>query len=127
VIQIVWAATLVGALIVGAMLDGIRGAAIAQLAVGALVVFPLYLGMLSRSGVRVGPMLLRAIVPLLAGLIALLGSILLAATLAPPIVPDVVAGLGTLALIGLLLVLERAAIAELRKTWATPATAVVAT
>jgi O-antigen/teichoic acid export membrane protein len=116
-VQIVWAATLVAALIAGTMLDGIRGAAIAQLVVGVAVVLPLYLVMLARSGVRIGPMLLRAIVPLLAGFVVLLASILLAAALAPPIVPAVVAGVLTLLLIGGLALLERSSIAELRRTW----------
>ncbi|MGN6326412.1 lipopolysaccharide biosynthesis protein [Pseudolysinimonas sp.] len=117
-IQAIWALVLVGALIGGTLLDGMRGAAIAQLIVGSVVVLPLYLGMLARSGVRIGPMLLRAAVPLLAAIVVLVSSLLLAAVLAPPVVPAVLSGLLAVLLIGGLLLLERSSIAELRATWA---------
>jgi PST family polysaccharide transporter len=52
VIQLVWLAGLVPALVLGARADGIAGAAMAEVAVAACVVLPCYLSELCRFGIR---------------------------------------------------------------------------
>ena len=50
--QLVWLMALVPALIVGARMDGIYGASLAELAVAAVCILPLYLVKLSKAGIR---------------------------------------------------------------------------
>jgi O-antigen/teichoic acid export membrane protein len=68
-LQLVWLVVLVPALIVGARLDGIRGAASAQAIVSSLVVGPLFWLALRRSGVAVGEALLGCWRPVVGGLV----------------------------------------------------------
>jgi PST family polysaccharide transporter len=52
IIQLAWLTGLAPALVLGARADGIAGAAMAEVAVAACVVFPCYLSELTRIGVR---------------------------------------------------------------------------
>jgi O-antigen/teichoic acid export membrane protein len=62
-----WLVTLVPSLWVGARLDGIRGAGIAHVAVALLVVSPVLLAALGRSGIRARLLAREAVRPALAG------------------------------------------------------------
>ena len=64
-VQVIWLAALVPALYLGATLWKLPGAGIAQLAVGLLVVLPIYLFELNRAGVRTGPFAAQMIRPVL--------------------------------------------------------------
>lgn len=68
VLQFVWLAALVPALMVGARLDGIRGAAAAHLIVAGGVVVPLFLVVLWRLGVAPGRAVAMCWRPLLGGI-----------------------------------------------------------
>jgi PST family polysaccharide transporter len=64
-VQAVWLAVLVPALVAGARLDGIAGVAVAHVLVAALVVLPLYLWELRRTGLPPARVLGRAGLPVL--------------------------------------------------------------
>lgn len=66
-----WAAVLIPALLVGARLGGIRGAAIAHAVVAILVAVPLAVLALHRAGVRLAPALPTTVRPLLGGVLSL--------------------------------------------------------
>ncbi|WP_131740494.1 oligosaccharide flippase family protein [Actinomadura roseirufa] len=113
-VQVVWLVVLVPALVVGARVKGIPGVGAAHVAVAALVVLPLYLSELHRSGVGVRAVLARVAPPA-----ALAGAVGLAAVAAHAAIPLdlaalVVAGLVALAVIGLLLRRTRGALNGLR-------------
>jgi O-antigen/teichoic acid export membrane protein len=78
-----WAVAVIPALMIGTRLDGIRGAAIGHAVVGTLVALPLAAHALHRAGVRLVPVVLALIRPLLAGAVAA-GVALLIATVAGP-------------------------------------------
>jgi PST family polysaccharide transporter len=65
-----WCVALIPALIVGTRLDGVRGAAIGQAAVGLLVTIPLAVVALQRAGVRLRPMVPALVRPLIGGVLA---------------------------------------------------------
>jgi O-antigen/teichoic acid export membrane protein len=65
-IQVVWLIILVPGLIVGTRAYGIGGAAMAEVAVGLLVVLPWYMAELSKVGIERRPLLGRVWLPLLA-------------------------------------------------------------
>lgn len=69
-IEFAWLAALIPSLALGAWSDGIRGVAIAHVMVALLLVIPLYLLAMQRSGVRTVD-LARATWPLLAGGVAM--------------------------------------------------------
>ncbi|MDX6433365.1 MAG: hypothetical protein QOE54_5731 [Streptosporangiaceae bacterium] len=73
-----WCVALIPALIAGTRLDGVRGAAIGQAAVGLLVAIPLAVVALQRAGVRLRPMVPALIRPLIGGVLAAGVMILLA-------------------------------------------------
>lgn len=64
-VQVIWLAALIPALYAGAELWGLPGTGVAQLAVGLLVVLPIYLYELSRTGVGTGPFGAQMIRPML--------------------------------------------------------------
>ncbi|NUW44923.1 oligosaccharide flippase family protein [Nonomuraea rhodomycinica] len=69
-LNLVWAAALLPALVAGAHLGGIRGAAVAHALVAALVAVPFALFLLHRVGVRVAPALPALVRPAVAALAA---------------------------------------------------------
>jgi PST family polysaccharide transporter len=66
-LQALWLATMLPALVVGTRVDGIRGAAIAQVAVAALVVVPAFAWMIHRRGIRLLPSLTACVRPAIGG------------------------------------------------------------
>ncbi|GLZ38300.1 lipopolysaccharide biosynthesis protein [Actinokineospora sp. NBRC 105648] len=68
-LQALWLGTMLPALILGTHLDGIRGAAIAQVAVAAVVVVPAFLLVIKRRGLRLKPALLACRRPVVGGLL----------------------------------------------------------
>lgn len=66
-VQVVWLAALVPAVVVGTRLGGLAGAALAQLAVGVVVVCPAYAVALRRTRTPVGRLLPGLVLPAVAG------------------------------------------------------------
>ena len=66
-VQLAWLLALIPALIVGARMDGVRGAAIAGFAVAAGVVLPWYLIELHKVGIRVRALGAQVWLPILGG------------------------------------------------------------
>jgi O-antigen/teichoic acid export membrane protein len=126
-VQVAWLLALIPSLIAGAWLGGIRGAAIAGVAVAAGVVLPWYLIELSRIGIKARALAARLWLPLLAA--AAVGA---AASAAAAVIPNdfaacAVGGVVSLIAIGLLLYRMRPALTVLRaamsKHEATPTSA----
>jgi PST family polysaccharide transporter len=69
-INVGWAVAMIPALWIGTQLDGGRGAAITQAAIGLVVALPLAALALHHAGVRVAPIGPRLVRPLLAGALA---------------------------------------------------------
>jgi len=108
-----WCVVLIPALIVGAHYYGIKGAAIAQAAVGLGVAMPLAGLMLHRAGIRLGPMLPRLVRPLVGGVAAALVMLPLAyLTRSVSVVQLVVAG-GAGLIVYVLVVVPRAEFGKL--------------
>ncbi|MEU6739459.1 oligosaccharide flippase family protein [Streptosporangium sandarakinum] len=118
-----WAVALVPALMIGARVDGIRGAAIAHAAVALLVALPLTALALHRAGVAVAPLASALVRPLLGG--ALATAVTTALAHVTPDIPFVrlcvAGGAGTLAFV--LLVVPRAELGRLAGRVAGPLTA----
>jgi PST family polysaccharide transporter len=66
-VQVVWLLVLLPAVYLGARSGGSAGAAIAQFAVGLLLVLPIYLYELRRTGIAPGAFIGRLVVPVLGG------------------------------------------------------------
>ncbi|MGH9119356.1 MAG: lipopolysaccharide biosynthesis protein [Acidimicrobiales bacterium] len=85
-LQAAWLASLVPAVAIGAHLGGIRGAAMAQVAVALVIVAPAYVVVLDRAGISARATLGSLVRPLLAGcaavVTALIGLSLLDSTIA---------------------------------------------
>lgn len=73
-LQALWLGAMLPALLVGTRVDGIRGAAVAQVAVAAVVVVPAFAWVVRRRGVRLGPVALVFRRPLLGGALILLSA-----------------------------------------------------
>jgi O-antigen/teichoic acid export membrane protein len=78
VVNAVWAAVLVPALIVGTLVDGIRGTAIAHVAVGIGVALPVSAIALRMAGVHLRPICTDALRPVIGGTLAAAVSMLVA-------------------------------------------------
>jgi hypothetical protein len=113
-VQIAWLIALVPALVVGALFRGIAGVGIAQVCVVLVVVTPMYLWRLSRSGVRARQVLARVWVPVLVGLVVLGMSWTVARYVDNALAADLIAGFLTLGVIALLLFRERATLSSFR-------------
>ncbi|MFC5040165.1 oligosaccharide flippase family protein [Ornithinimicrobium kibberense] len=79
-IQVVWLVALVPALVLGARGWGIAGVAAAQVVVAMVVVLPLYLVQLARTGLPAASVLGRLVVPFLGGAAVWLGAVLASRT-----------------------------------------------
>ena len=113
-IQLLWLLALVPALIVGAKLQGIHGVGAAHVAVAALLVLPLYLWELHRSGVGVRAVLARIVPPALIAAVVGLAAVAAHLTISLDVVALAVAGLTALAAIGLLFHRTRGTLSGLR-------------
>ncbi|MFF5210348.1 oligosaccharide flippase family protein [Streptosporangium sp. NPDC000396] len=108
-----WAVTLVPALMVGARVDGIRGAAIGHAVVAVVVALPLAALALHRAGVVLAPIASALVRPLLGGALAGVVMTLLAHVVdGAPLVQLVVAG-GTGLLVFVLVVVPQAVLKQL--------------
>ncbi|WP_205650210.1 lipopolysaccharide biosynthesis protein [Actinoplanes solisilvae] len=118
-VQVVWLAALIPALYAGAHLGGVNGAALAAFAVAAVVVAPIYLFELSRTGIAVSAVARRLALPALASLavaaVAATASHLIENNLLAAAVAGLAAGVG----LALLLYGMRGAIRALRSVDAT--------
>lgn len=74
-VQTVWLVALLPSIFVGTRLDGIRGAAIAQLCVAAVVAAPLFARLVHRAGLSVRGALLKCRRPLVGGLLITLSAL----------------------------------------------------
>lgn len=115
-VQLVWLLALTPTLVAGAWLDGIRGVAIAGVAVAALVVLPWYLAELSRVGIRRRALAVGLWLPLVVAV-----GVGAAAGVAAKVIPNdfvacAVGGVVALAAIGLVIYRMRPAIRVLRST-----------
>jgi len=115
VLQLVWIAVLIPALVAGARVDGIAGLSMAEAAVAAGLVLPWYVVELHKAGVRSLGLAGRLWLPLTGGAAAgLLAGV--AARVAPNDLTALIAGgAAGLAVIGLLLYYLRPVIAALRQ------------
>lgn len=113
-IQTVSLIVIVPAITVGAWWQGIMGAAAVQAAAAVLLLLPLYLYQLRRVEIRVGGVLRRLVLPATVSVGAGVGGWALGQSLASDIVASVLAGLGSLLLAGVLLLLERRSLRHLR-------------
>jgi PST family polysaccharide transporter len=115
-IQVIWLVMLLPVLIAGAHVAGINGVGLAQVAVAALLVLPLYLRELVQVGISARSVLARITPPALfaagIGLIAALAGQVISLDL----LALAVAGSVTLAVLGVLARRMRATVAELRMT-----------
>jgi O-antigen/teichoic acid export membrane protein len=102
-VQLAWFVALVPALIVAIRIDGVRGAAIAGLAVAGGVVLPWYLIELHKVGIRVGAVAAKVWMPLLGGAAVGLSAADLAGLLANNLTVLLVSGMVALSVIGLLI------------------------
>ncbi|WP_436492681.1 oligosaccharide flippase family protein [Actinokineospora sp. HUAS TT18] len=68
-LQVLWLATMLPALLIGTRVDGIRGAAVAQVAVAAVVVVPAFAWVIRRRGISLRPSLLACRRPFIGGLL----------------------------------------------------------
>ncbi|SDU84338.1 polysaccharide transporter, PST family [Microlunatus sagamiharensis] len=101
VVQAVWLAVLVPALLIGSH-EGLRGVAGAQLAVMA-VVLPIYVGLLRRHGLTLGDVVLPVALPGAVALLLLVATSALSAAISSPLVACLACGgvatIGALALL----------------------------
>jgi PST family polysaccharide transporter len=106
-VQVVWLAALLPALVLGAHLRGIFGVGAAHVAVGLLVVLPLYLRELGRVEIRARDLARRIALPLVAAGFTAAITATIAATVHPDVLGLLLAGLFTLGVIGALIWRQR--------------------
>ncbi|RCG31867.1 polysaccharide biosynthesis protein [Sphaerisporangium album] len=100
-VQALWLIVLVPAMWIGVNRDGLRGAAIALVAVAAIVVLPTYLGQLRRSGVHIVDLAANLWQAVLAALAVGAVAVLAVRTLSPDIVVLAAAGAFAVLVVGL--------------------------
>ncbi|MDM4718580.1 oligosaccharide flippase family protein [Micromonospora sp. WMMA1363] len=113
-VQVVWFVVLLPSLYAAGTLAGLQAAAAVQFAVALLVIFPLYLTALRRAGIRTLSVAARLGPPLLGAVAVVLVALLMARAGAIDLVVLAVAGVTTLAAIGLLGYRLRGVIRELK-------------
>ncbi|MFT3877021.1 MAG: oligosaccharide flippase family protein [Propioniciclava sp.] len=121
-VQLIWILALGAGVWVGAQ-SGIAGIAAAQLVIGVVIVLPLYLWGVHRSGVALMGALARSLPSLLVGGAGLAAALIVSAT-----VPDALAAFGVCFAIGLVtlavaILLDRKAFREVLVAWRNPAPA----
>jgi len=118
-VQVVWLIALVPALIAGAKLDGIGGAALAEVAVAAVLVVPWYLTELNRFAIRRRSLAATLWLPVLASVAIGFAAAAIVRVIPNALAACVVAGLATLAVIAALCYRMRAGLALLKPAFAT--------
>jgi PST family polysaccharide transporter len=83
-LQGVWLIAMVPATIAGTHLDGIRGAAIAQLLVAALIVLPAFVFVLHKRGLSLWPTVLACRRPLIGAVLIVVGAVAVHAVVSGP-------------------------------------------
>jgi O-antigen/teichoic acid export membrane protein len=114
VLQLLWLAVLIPALLAGSALYGIAGVAAAQVGVAALVMVPLYLWRLRRAGIGALDLLRRVSLPLAAAILVGAVGRLLGVRLHSNIGALLVSGLLALLVVAALLYGQRARLRALR-------------
>jgi PST family polysaccharide transporter len=115
-VQVIWFAALTPALYAGARLGGADGAAAAAFAVAALVVAPIYLYELARTGVPAGSVARQLAAPALAALGVAAVSVVATRLIASDLVAALVAGLAAGVALVVVLYRMRGTIRSLRST-----------
>lgn len=113
-VQLVWLAALIPALILGANLWGLSGLAAVQVVIAALLILPLYLWEFHRSGLHVVAALRRLILPTVGGIVTATIAIVLSRTLTNDLVVCLLAGVACLAIVAVLLLIDRRELAAIR-------------
>jgi PST family polysaccharide transporter len=116
VTQLTWLAALVPALLVGASVGGIRGAAVAEFAVAAICILPCYLVELSKSGIPLRALSTQLWLPLAGAAFSGLLAWGTAKVAASNFVALAASGVASIAVVGLLVYRMRASLALLRAT-----------
>jgi O-antigen/teichoic acid export membrane protein len=121
-VQMAWLVALVPALVAGARLDGIVGAALAEAAVAVFGVLPCYLRELSKVGIRLGALGRHLWLPVAGA--GFVGLVTVAARKAAPndFTALAVSGLVAIGVVGLLIYRMRTVLALLRSSSAGPET-----
>jgi O-antigen/teichoic acid export membrane protein len=114
VTQLGWLVALVVALAVGAHLDGIYGASLAEFGVAAFFVLPRYLIELSRAGIGLSAIIRHVWLPLAGASVAGVTALVTAEVAPNDFTALVVSGLATVVITGLLIYHMRPVIAMLR-------------
>jgi PST family polysaccharide transporter len=91
-VNLIWAAALIPALLIGTSLGGIRGTAVAHAIVGLVIALPAAAFALHRAGVRLGPIPRALVRPLSAGLAAAVVAKLVAHVTGPHLAVELIAG-----------------------------------
>jgi PST family polysaccharide transporter len=114
VAQVVWLVALLAAVQIGARTAGIGGAGAAQFAVALLVVLPLYLYELNKTGISPGALGARVAVPSLGALAAAVAALVAARVIPVDLFALGVAGVAGVAAMGLLVFRMRGVVQTLR-------------
>lgn len=110
-VQLAWLIALVPALVAGARVDGIAGAGMAEVSVAACVVLPWYLTELSKIGIRRRALAARLWLPVAAGVAVGAAAAGAARAIRPDLAAIAVGGAQALAIVCLLALRMRAALA----------------
>jgi O-antigen/teichoic acid export membrane protein len=113
-VQLAWLGALIPALVAGVRTDGIRGAAIAGVAVAAFVVLPWYLAELHRVGIKVSSLGGQLWMPIMGGVGAGLFAVGLGGVLTSNLMTLALSGMVALGTIGLLFFHKQPELALLR-------------
>lgn len=113
-VQLVWLVALVPALILGANHWGLPGLAAVQVVVAAVLILPLYLWEFHRSGLHIGAALRRLFLPAVGGIVTAGIAIALSRTLTNDLVTCLLSGLACIAVVGLLLMIDKREISTIR-------------
>jgi PST family polysaccharide transporter len=114
-VQGIWLAVLIPSLLLGARLGGVGGVALAQFLVALVVLICCYSFALDRAGIQLAPLGRAAAVPVLGGAVAVAGSMLVARMISSNLLAAFTAGVFSLAVIGVLVLLSRGFITVFRE------------
>ena len=120
-VQLLWLAVLAPTVLLAARERGVVGVAVAELAVMAVVVVPCYLLMLRGCGLRILPMAVAVLPPLVVAAVGAAVAALVASELASPLLATLAAGVICLATIACILALRPELLRQLRALRSGPA------
>jgi len=118
-VQVVWLIVLIPGLILGASLYGLPGLAAVQLLIAAIVVVPFYLWEFHKSGLSVGTVGKRALIPGLGGIVVGLAAAVISAVVGSPFVACLMSGIVCMGAVVGLLYRDRAELRSVRGLGAT--------